>query len=284
MKQDMDFVVTNNRSKLRFIPYIGNKSGFSHIFDSMIPDNFSDMKFYDVFGGGGSFTFYICSRFGAKNVFYNDNNPVIVNLLKYLKKDPRGLLKKYEKHRKNSSPEYYYEIRDKEQSDDLVSAGRFMYLAKNAFSGKIRFNPKGKFNCPMRINSKCPMIDKEQFLHLSSLIQDLKIYNESFEYFESVKKSFLYLDPPYLNNPNGHYNNLIEPNRFIEFVKNIEKDNKVMISEQNSSKDLHLSQIFNVYSIHLKRSLQYFTKNSSHEIIAINYLLNKMKKIECMTN
>ena len=97
-----------------------------------------------------------------------------------------------------------------------------------------------------------------------------------------TKTSFLYLDPPYLNNPNGHYNNLIEPNRFIEFVKNTEQDNKVMISEQNTPKDLHLSQIFNVYPIHLKRSLQYFTKNSSQEIIAINYQLNKLKKIECV--
>lgn len=284
MKQNVGFVVTNNRSKLRFIPYIGNKSGFSHIFDSMIPDTFSNMTFYDVFGGGGSFTFYICSRFGSKNVFYNDNNPVIVNLLKHLKKDPHNLLKNYEKHRKNSSPDYYYEIRDKEQNDDLVSAGRFLYLAKNAFSGKIRFNPKGKFNCPMRKNSKCPMIDKDQFLYLSSLIQDLKIHNESFEYFEDAKKSFLYLDPPYLNNPNGHYNNLIEPSKFIKFVKNIEKNNKVMISEQNSSKDLDLSQIFNVYPIFLKRSLQYFTKTNSSEIIAINYSLNKMMKLECIAN
>ena len=47
------FVVTNKRESLKLIPYVGCKSGFSHIFDSLVPDNYGK-KIYDLFGGGGS--------------------------------------------------------------------------------------------------------------------------------------------------------------------------------------------------------------------------------------
>ena len=50
---------------------------------------------------------------------------------------------------------------------------------------------------------------------------------------------FFYLVPPYLNNPNGHYDGLINPQQFISFVKKIENNNKVIISEQNNQEELN---------------------------------------------
>lgn len=267
----MEYIVKNNRSKLRLIPYVGNKSGFAHIFEDLIPESFSNLKFYDVFGGGGSFSFYIAQRFGSKNLIYNDNNPVVVNLIKVLKNNPKELISEYKKHQKKSSLEYYNGLRDENLEDMIIGAGKFFYLAKNAFSGKIRFNPKGKFNCPMRKNSNCPILDDEQILYVSSLIKNLKIYNKTFDFFDDVTQSFFYLDPPYLNNPNGHYNGLINPQQFISFVKKIENNNKVMISEQNNREELQLSEKYRIYPIFLNRSLQYFTQETSKEIIAVNY-------------
>ena len=271
----MDFTVRNNRSRLRLIPYVGNKSGFAHIFDELTPDSFSEKKFYDLFGGSGSFSFYICERFGSKNVVYNDNNPVITNLMNVLKKNPKKLILEYNKHRKKSSQEYYNQLRDENLTKGIVAAGKFFYLAKNAFSGKIRFNPKGKFNCPMRKNASCPVLDEEQILFVSKIIKDLSISNKSYLDFVDVRDSFLYLDPPYLNNPNGHYNSLIEPNEFVNFVKTTSKSNKVMISEQNFPETLNHSKKFQIFPILLNRSLQYVTQEKSKEIIAINYNLIK---------
>ena len=275
----MEFIVRNNRSNLRLIPYIGNKSGFAHIFDALIPEKFSKMKLYDLFGGGGAFAFYACHRFGAKNVVYNEKNPVITNLMKYFQKDPIALFNEYEKHRKKSSSDYYYEIRDKDQTNDLKSAGMFLYLAKNAFSGKIRFNPRNKFNFPMRKNSVCPKVDKEQFLFLNKTIKKMKICNQDYKDFSDLKKSFLYLDPPYMYNPNEHYSGLVDPNEFISFVNRMRTSNKIMISEQNSPDKLKLSDKFFVHNIYLKRSLQYVTKDQSQEIIAINYHLSNSYSI-----
>lgn len=264
-----EFTVSNKRSKLKLIPYIGCKSGFAHIFDALIPNVTG--KICDVFGGGGGFTFYACDRFGSKNVIYNDHNQIIINLMNFLKSDPDGLCAEYEKHRKRSDADYYLKIRTRSLDDGVIGAGRFFYLAKNAFSGKIRFNSKNEFNSPMRKSAKCPRIDVDNIRDLSDKIKHLKITTKDFKYFKNRDDCFLYLDPPYMNNFNGHYNSVVSLEDFVSFVRSIEKNNKVMISEQNTPKYLKLSNGYVVYYIVLTRSLQYITQNNSKEIIAINY-------------
>ena len=259
----------HGKTKLKIIPYVGCKSGFSHIFDKLIPDNCG--KIYDMFGGGGGFTFYACNRWGSANVSFNDNNPVIVNLMKSLKSDPEKLYLEYQKHYKKSSPEYFLNIRKKKISNGVVEAGRFLYLAKNAFSGKIRFNSKNQFNCPMRKNKSSPKIDRNNMLELSKTIQKLKIINKNYEDITNMKNCFIYLDPPYMNNTNGHYNKIIKVADFVKYLRKIQDDNKVMISEQNTPDYLRLSSKYRVYDVILKRSLQYITQTKSKEIIAINY-------------
>lgn len=265
------FMVKNQRqtNKLKIIPYVGCKSGFSHIFDSLIPDNYGK-KIYDLFGGGGGFTFYACKRFGSENVVYNDHNNVITNLITVLKKSPDDLFYEYQKHYKKSSPEYFLKIRNM-SLDGLNGAGRFLYLAKNAFSGKIRFNSKNKFNCPMRKNSKCPQIKIESLHYLSKLIKKLKITSYDFSHYKNINDSFIYLDPPYMKNTNGHYNAVVSLDSFTDMLDYIEKTNNIMISEQNTPEYLLLGSNYSVYHVTLNRSLQYFTQNNSKEIIAINY-------------
>ena len=267
------FKVQNGRNRYHLIPYIGNKSGFSHIFDSLIPNLVSKRKVYDVFGGGASFSIYASYRFGSKNVTYNDNNPTVVNFVRWVKNNPKGLAQEYFKHKKKSGEQHYLDVRQMSLDDGLVGAGRFLYLAKNAFSGKIRFNSSNKFNSPMRKQSKCPNLELEHLLDVSKIIKDITITNESYGYFENVSKEFLYLDPPYLENTNNHYNEVPRTDEFIKFVKKVEKRNMVMISEQNKPQDLSLSKKYTIFDIFLGRSLQYFTQNDSKEIIAINYSL-----------
>ena len=260
----------HGRSKLKLIPYVGCKSGFSHIFDDLIPDDHRG-KIYDVFGGGGGFTFYACNRFGSENVIYNEHNPVIANLMQTLKQDPDRLYTEYQKHYRNSNSDYFLRLRKMSLSGGVREAGRFLYLAKNAFSGKIRFNSKNEFNCPMRKNSACPQIDREDILHLSDLIHDLAIFQKDYRDTVGMKNGFVYLDPPYMNNANGHYNAVIQIGDFAQYLSKIQNLNRIMISEQNTPEYLLLSSDYRVYDVTLNRSLQYATQNRSKEIIAINY-------------
>ncbi|RNJ79981.1 MAG: DNA adenine methylase [Nitrosopumilus sp. H8] len=265
----MQFSVHNHRARLKLIPYVGCKSGFSHIFDALIPDD--PGRVYDLFGGGGGFTFYACNRFGSENVTYNDHNPVLVNLIESLKRDPEGLHSEYQVHYAESSPEYYLGMRKMDLGGGIAGAGRFLYLAKNAFSGKIRFNSKNEFNCPMRKNAKCPRLGIETLRLLSDTIQDLEITGRSYSEYAKVGGSFVYLDPPYMNNPNSHYNATVPLEDFAGFVRGIQGANKVMISEQNSPESLMLSEDYAVFAVTLNRSLQYYTQENSKEIVAINY-------------
>ncbi len=268
------FLVNNGRRDLKFIPYIGCKSGFAHIFDSLIPDGVASgrrRKIYDLFGGGGGFSLYACARFGSMNVTYNDHNPTVANLIMTLQADPDGLWAEYQKHRAKSDADYYRRVRRSDLGNGLVGAGRFFYLTKNAFSGKIRFNSRNEFNTPMRKGTKCPKVDIGALRSLSDTIRHMTISCKDFAEYRRVTDCFMYLDPPYLNNPNGHYNATVPPEEFISFVKCVEKSNKVMISEHNDPKTLELADNYQIYRIRLGRSLQYFTQDSSSEIIAINY-------------
>ena len=265
------YTVGSGRNQYHLIPYIGNKAGFVDIFRELMPPGARDKKIVDVFGGSGAFAIYCCFEFGSDGVTYNDNNPVITNFMRHVRDDPDGLIWEYKTHRELSSPEYFMEIRRQTIENGLEDAGRFLYLAKNAFSGKIRFNGSNKFNAPMRKGAPCPVIKEEKIHRISSQIQNMEILNESFEYFEEISDAFLYLDPPYMNNPNAHYNGVPSTDDFIGFVNKITQRNFVMISEQNDPDEIGLPDTYRVYDIMLRRSLQYKTQRDSQEIVAINY-------------
>ena len=266
-----DFAVKNGgRNELKLIPYVGCKAGFKHVFDEVIPPDVKG-QIVDVFGGGGSFTFYASQRFGSHRVTYNDNNPVLVNLLHWLQTDPEELWNLYQTHYERSSPDYYYELREEPLDVGMEGAARFLYLAKNAFSGKIRFNQKNQFNSPIRKGSKCPQIQLERMMYLSKLIRDVSITNKDYRSFENAENLFLYLDPPYFNNTNGHYNGVLDLDQFKQFIQTTASNNSVLLSEQNDPVIFGLNNQFTVRTVHLKRSLQYFTQSDSHEIVAYNY-------------
>ena len=261
-------MVTNRRTELKLIPYIGCKAGFAEIFDKIIPDDAGHI--YDIFGGGGGFTFYACNRFGSKNVTYNDHNPTMVNLMRAMKDDPEELYAEYQGHEEKSGPEYYLSVRKKDLDDGIKGAGRFFYLAKNAFSGKIRFNSSNKFNTPMRKSPRCPRVDRDELLGLNKLVRDLEITEDGYERYADTRDGLVYLDPPYMNNTNSHYNATIPPADFAAFVSKIRKHSKVVISEQNNLESIGIPG-FNQRLVRLQRSLQYFTQRDSTEVIAFNY-------------
>ena len=268
--QHSEFVVRNKRAKLKIIPYIGCKAGFKDIFDKIIPDNLAG-RMYDIFGGGGAFSFYTCHRFGSHRVTYNDNNPIVVNLIRHVQTSPLRLWELYNEHYHNASTEYYYHVRNLCLENGVEGAANFLYLAKNAFSGKIRFNSSNKFNSPIRKGSSCPKIHLDSLLNLSKTIQDLTIMNEDYKAFACVDNAFLYLDPPYFNNTNGHYNGVLDLGEFNQFLRTIELKNKVVLSEQNHPNIFDLPESYTVRPITLMRSLQYFTQNKSEEMIAFNF-------------
>ena len=189
--QQSEFFVKNRRANLKIIPYIGCKAGFKDIFDKIIPDSLA-CRIYDIFGGGGAFSFYACNRFGSHRVIYNDNNPIVVNLIRHVQTSPLRLWELYNEHYNNSSTQYYYQVRNLCLENGVEGAANFLYLAKNAFSGKIRFNSSNKFNSPIRKGSSCPKVELDSLLNLSKTIQDLTIMNRI------IKRLLVLMTPFYI--------------------------------------------------------------------------------------
>ena len=264
-------VTNDHRSTLKFIPYVGCKAGFKEIFNDIIDDRFVGKRIYDIFGGGGSFSFYASSRFGSDKVIYNDNNPTLVNLLRCLQRNPYELWTGYMDHYHKSSDSHYYEVRNGNIEVGIEGAVNFFYLCKNAFSGKIRFNSKGRFNTSIRKGSKCPKVSWDKINFLSEIIKDMTITNYDYQHYNYLSDGLIYLDPPYMNNTNGHYNGVPKLFEFNSFLRSIEKNNAVILSEQNSPDIFDLPGTYRVKTIVLNRSLQYETKKMSEEIIAFNY-------------
>ena len=265
------FILKNRtRNPLKLIPCIGCKAGFSHIFDQLIPEDLSG-RLIDVFGGGGSFTFYASQRFGGHQVTYNDNNPVLLNLMRSLPSSPDELWRCYQEHFMQASVEYYYQMRKRSLDNGIEDAARFLYLAKNAFSGKIRFNRRNRFNSPIRKGSQCPRLKLDTILNLSELIQDVRLTNQHYQDFRDVKDSFLYLDPPYFNNTNGHYNGILGLDQFKCFIQKVAQSNNLLLSEQNDPRIFELGPDLTVFPIQLVRALQYNTQKGSREIVAFNF-------------
>lgn len=265
------YSVRNGLNKYHLIPYVGNKSGFAHIFDELVPDDVGSGRIIDVFGGSGAFAIYCGFRFGSRRITYNDNNPVMTNFMECVRDDPEGLVKQYERHRQRSSADYYTKMRQLDIRTGVKGAGRFLYLAKNAFSGKIRFNRSGKFNAPMRKYSKCPTLDSVRLMGISHAIQHMKITCRQFGSLAGTRNAFMYLDPPYMNNTNNHYNMVLSTAGFVKFVHTITPRNRVMISEQSEPADIGLPTDYVTYRVRLRRAIQYATQNDSNEIVAINY-------------
>ena len=270
-----DFTVSSRSGKhLKVIPYIGCKAGFKDVFDAIMPDDFG-CRIYDVFGGGGSFSFYASDRFGSRHVNYNDNNPVVVNLIRQVQACPEKLWELYNEHYRKSTADYYYRVREMQIDETVEGAANFLYLAKNAFSGKIRFNSSNRFNSPIRKGSKCPKLKLDLLLQLSSSIQELAITNLDYRKFADVQDSLVYLDPPYFNNANRHYNAVLDLDEFKKFLRRVETRNKIALSEQNQPELFCLPESYTIRTITLNRSLQYATQSNSREIIACNYQLKE---------
>ena len=271
MQQAKTYDVRNGRNRYHLIPYVGNKSGFAHIFDDLVPDDAGSGEIVDVFGGSGAFAIYCCFRFGSNRITYNDNNPVVSNFMAQVRDDPEGLVELYGIHRARSDAEYFLSVRTQDIQTGLEGAARFLYLAKNAFSGKIRFNGAGKFNSPMRKGAGCPQLDAGRLLDISRAVRRMDVTNRPFEDWRRTRGAFLYLDPPYMNNSNGHYNMVPSTESFAGFVAEVTQHNRIMISEQNDPADIGLPGRYTVYGVRLRRSLQYATQRDSREIVALNY-------------
>ena len=105
--------------------------------------------------------------------------------------------KKYQR----SPDSYYYHVRESEPVSHIEKVSRLIFLNKTCFNGLYRVNSKGKFNVPLGRYTNPNIVNKENLLVVSQVLQssNLEFFCRDFEQsLHDIKRDdFVYFDPPY---------------------------------------------------------------------------------------
>ncbi|MEN6511842.1 MAG: Dam family site-specific DNA-(adenine-N6)-methyltransferase [Chloroherpetonaceae bacterium] len=175
-------------------------------------------NYYEPFLGSGAVFFFIAQNYSIKNAFLSDINEDLVltfsvvqrNVLELI--DELSLLKTKFINKNNIDRElFFYEIRyiynaerekinfGKYSSAWVPRAAKMIFLNKTCFNGLFRLNRKGEFNVPFGGYKNPNILDQENLINASSVLQIAEIYLTDFENIKSKIKDnfFIYFDPPY---------------------------------------------------------------------------------------
>jgi DNA adenine methylase len=191
------------------------------------------------------------------------------------------------KYQKNQS-KYYYHIRESEPISQIEKVSRLIFLNKTCFNGLYRVNSKGKFNVPLGRYTNPNIVNKENLLAVSKILQssNLEFFCRDFEQslYDIKKGDFVYFDPPYqpsssTANFTSYTNKDFSENdleRLASLAERLDSRGcKVMLSNSKSKKvkNLFSSSKWKIKEIRVNRAINSNSKNRTghSEIIVKNY-------------
>ena len=157
-------------------------------------------RYFEPFIGGGALFFEL----QPDNAYISDMNEELINLYRVVRDNVNELIADLQKH--DISKEYFMEIRNIDRLEeyknwsDIQKASRFIYLNRTCFNGMYRVNSKGEFNVPFGHYKNPRILDENNLINCSNLLQKTEIKHADFsEILKKVKKGdFVYFDPPYV--------------------------------------------------------------------------------------
>lgn len=273
-----------------FVKWAGGKRSIVNKLIELSPHEFN--TYYEPFIGGGAMLFEL----SPKKAVINDYNRELMNVYQCIKDENKFTLMSSElnKHEKNHSEEYYYQIRDIDKDKnklkrlaDYKRAARTIYLNKACFNGLYRVNSKNQFNVPSGKKSKINTYDGINLGIIYSFLNlnDIKILSTDYE--EAVKDAkkgdFIYFDPPY-DSDTTTFNNYTDNGFGKEEQKRLFKvfcdlDQRgcyVMLSNYNTILIRELYQNYNFHYVETQRNIGAKAKDRKmvEEVIITNYSNN----------
>ena len=191
----------NNEGKQKTSPIVkwaGGKRQLLFEIKKNMPQKFN--RYFEPFIGGGAVFFDT----QPENAYISDVNEELVNLYSIIQNSPNELIEDLYRH--ENTKEYFLKIRgvDREPKykkwSAIQKASRFIYLNRTCFNGLYRVNSKGEFNVPFGNYSNPRIVDEENILNCSTILQKTEINCADFSaILKYVKKGdFVYFDPPYV--------------------------------------------------------------------------------------
>jgi len=160
--------------------------------------------YFEPFLGGGAVMFHMLSKNPNLKCHVSDLNSDLILAYIAIRDKVDELIESLEDHskkyRKNSN-HYFYNVRKSEPTSQIEKVSRFIFLNKTCFNGLYRVNSKGKFNVPLGRYTNPNIVNKENLLAVSKILQsaDIEFFCRDFEAIlhDSKRGDFVYFDPPY---------------------------------------------------------------------------------------
>lgn len=180
------------------VKWVGGKRQLMFELFKNMPENYN--RYFEPFIGGGALFFEL----QPDNAYISDMNEELINLYQVVRDNVDELITDLKKH--DISKEYFMEIRNIDRTEDyenwssVQKASRFIYLNRTCFNGMYRVNSKGEFNVPFGHYKNPRIVDENNLINCSNLLQRTEIRHADFsEILTKVQKGdFVYFDPPYV--------------------------------------------------------------------------------------
>ena len=180
------------------VKWVGGKRQLMFELLKNLPENYN--RYFEPFIGGGALFFEL----QPDNAYISDMNEELINLYQVVRDNVDELITDLQKH--DISKEYFMEIRNIDRTEEyenwstVQKASRFIYLNRTCFNGMYRVNSKGEFNVPFGHYKNPRILDENNLINCSNLLQKTEIKHADFsKILKKVKKGdFVYFDPPYV--------------------------------------------------------------------------------------
>ena len=184
-----------------FLKWVGGKRQLLPEILKYVPKTYS--TYYEPFVGAGALFFELMPQ----KAVINDLNKELIITYKSIKSNLIKLISELEKHERNNSKEYFYEVRNWDRLEDFnkrpnyEKAARLMYMNKVVYNGLYRVNSSGHFNVPYGKYKNPNILDITLLKNISMYLKNSDIKILSTNYLQAIKgvqkSDFVYFDPPY---------------------------------------------------------------------------------------
>lgn len=270
------------------VKWAGGKRQILETLKANLPEKFNN--YFEPFIGGGALLFDLA----PKNATINDVNQELLAIYTCLKDDElyRLMLEELDKHEKNHSEEYYYQVRewDRDPRFELEPlwkrAARAIYLNKSCFNGLYRVNAKGYFNVPSAKKEHVVTYSKANMEEIHEYFKDDNVTILSGDFVEATRNAhegdFVYFDPPYDTWEDKEsftaYSkfdfNKDDQRRLADCFKDLtNRGVKCMLSNHNTA---YINELYNEFNIRVIKAKRMINANAAgrgavEEVIITNY-------------
>ncbi|WP_414055540.1 Dam family site-specific DNA-(adenine-N6)-methyltransferase [Macrococcus equi] len=204
------------------IPYQGSKRKLANQIIDFMPNRVE--RFIEPFAGSAAMSMAISYNKISENIWINEINKPLAELLELIINSPGYVSDVYEKlwNEQLDNPQDYYLKKRKEfnySQDPII----LLYLLVRCVKNAVRYNEKGEFNQSpdKRRLGRNPVRMRKDLFKCSLILKDkTKVTSES--YYDIIQdftsNDLVYLDPPYMGTVGGsrRYIQVLDLNLFTE--------------------------------------------------------------------